>query len=207
MLARAALEDTLETVAAVPVSHRVIALDGAAGRWLPEGFAVLPQQGEGLDERLANAFDGAYRSRRLPMVLIGMDTPQVTIELLLTAVSSLATDDAVFGPSTDGGFWLLGLRVPHPALLLGVPMSQPVTGAALLRRLGEAGLSVAQVPPLTDVDTVDDAVRVAAEAPGSRFARTLAGLTDLTDLPDLTEASRSKAGALDAQDVNAKDLP
>lgn len=174
MLAGAALADTLETVAAVPASRRVIALEGTAGPWLPPGFAVMPQRGDSLDERLAHAFDGAYRSWPLPVLLIGMDTPQVTAGLLLAALSSLVTHDAVFGPATDGGFWLLGLRVPNPALLLGVPMSRSTTGAAQLGRLSAAGLSVAQAPCLTDVDTVEDAVRVAAEAPRSRFAAVLA---------------------------------
>ncbi|WP_433246048.1 TIGR04282 family arsenosugar biosynthesis glycosyltransferase [Streptosporangium sp. CA-135522] len=175
-LATAALADTLGAVAGVPVRRRVLVLRGGTGPWLPPGFAVLPQRGNGLDERLAAAFDDAYRARPLPVVLIGMDTPQVTSPLLACAVAALATCDAVFGPAADGGFWLLGLRRPDPALLLGVPMSRPTTGAAQLRRLRAAGLSVGMLPTLRDVDTVDDAVAVAAEAPSSRFAAVLATL-------------------------------
>jgi rSAM/selenodomain-associated transferase 1 len=173
LLAVAALEDTLRAVAAVPVSHRVVALDGAAGAWLPDGFDVIPQRGAGPDERLAAAFEDAYRAHPLPVVLIGMDTPQVTSRLLLSAVASLASRDAVLGLATDGGFWLLGLRHPDPRLMLGVPMSRPDTGTAQLARLRRAGLTVAAVPSLTDVDTIDDARRVAAEAPRSRFAAAL----------------------------------
>ncbi|MGV9774946.1 TIGR04282 family arsenosugar biosynthesis glycosyltransferase [Streptosporangium sp. NPDC003464] len=175
-LAAAALADTLGAVAAAPVDHRVIALRGGTGPWLPPGFTVVPQRGAGLDERLAAAFDDAHRACPLPVVLIGMDTPQVSSLLLATAVAGLATCDAVFGPATDGGFWLLGLRRPDPALLLGVPMSRPTTGAVQLRRLRAAGLSVGMLPPLRDVDTAEDALAVAAEAPSSRFAAALAGL-------------------------------
>ncbi|MFE3454238.1 TIGR04282 family arsenosugar biosynthesis glycosyltransferase [Nonomuraea sp. NPDC059194] len=172
-LAAAALEDTLRTVARVPATRHVLVLDGAPGAWLPEGFTVLPQRGLGLDQRLAAAFDDAHRLLPVPIVLIGMDTPQVTPDLLATARSLLGPHDAVFGPAADGGFWLLGLRVPDPALLLGVPMSEPTTGEVQLRRLREAGLSVASMPCLIDVDTAADVFAVAALAPWSSFAATL----------------------------------
>lgn len=179
-LAGAALEDTLRTVARVPVARRVIALDGAPGVWLPTGFTVVPQRGDGLDERLAAAFDDTHRLSPTPIVLIGMDTPQVSAGLLAGAVSLLGVHDAVFGPATDGGFWLLGLRAPDPDLLLGVPMSEPTTGEIQLNRLRQAGLSVACLPCLTDVDTMADAVEVAALAPHSRFAAALAGTAVLS---------------------------
>ncbi|MBO3751413.1 TIGR04282 family arsenosugar biosynthesis glycosyltransferase [Streptosporangiaceae bacterium NEAU-GS5] len=173
-LAAAALTDTLQAVAAVPDVRRILALDGLPGPWLPAGFAVLAQRGDGLDERLANAFSDAYRALPAPVVLVGMDTPQLTPALLGAALARLTTCDAVLGPAADGGFWLLGLRRPDPGLLLGVPMSQPTTGSEQLGRLRAAGLSVALLPELVDVDTAADAVTVAAQAPGSRFAATLA---------------------------------
>ncbi|MFE3455038.1 TIGR04282 family arsenosugar biosynthesis glycosyltransferase [Nonomuraea sp. NPDC059194] len=175
-LAAAALEDTLHAVAAARVAHRVLALDGLPGAWLPSGFTVIPQRGRGLDERLAAAFCDAYLLHGAPVVLIGMDTPQATPYLMGLACRALGEHDAVYGPAADGGFWLLGLRRPDPALLLGVPMSRPTTGAAQLRRLRGAGLSVATVPELTDVDTARDAFTVAAQAPGSRFAAALTSM-------------------------------
>jgi rSAM/selenodomain-associated transferase 1 len=175
-LAAAALEDTLRAVAATRASHRVLALDGLPGAWLPDGFAVIPQRGGGLDERLAAAFQDAHRLHRAPIVLVGMDTPQVTPALLDRARAALTECDAVYGPAADGGWWLLGLRRPDPSLLLGVPMSLPTTGECQLGRLREAGLSVAALPELVDVDTPDDARTVAAQAPGSRFAAVLQGI-------------------------------
>lgn len=169
-LAEAALADTLRTVAAAPFERRVLALDGAPGPWLPPGFDVIGQRGDGLDERLAAAFSDAYQG--MPSVLIGMDTPQVSVDLLATAAEPLAagTADATFGPATDGGFWLLGLARPDDALLLGVPMSRADTGARQLARLQEAGLRVTVVPELTDVDTFSEAERIANSTRGSRFA-------------------------------------
>ncbi|MGH3274291.1 MAG: DUF2064 domain-containing protein, partial [Streptosporangiaceae bacterium] len=111
-----------------------------------------------------------------PVVVIGMDTPQVTPALLAAALRPLAdgSADAAFGPAADGGFWLLGLRQPDPSLILGVPMSTAGTGAVQLARLTGAGLRVRLLPCLRDVDTAADAVAVARLAPHGRFAAALA---------------------------------
>jgi uncharacterized protein len=172
LLAEAALADTLAAVAAAPVSRHVLVLDGAPGDWLPAGFDVIPQRGGGLDERLAAAFADTHATLPLPIVLVGMDTPQVTPRLLADAAGSLVSGeaDAVFGPATDGGFWLLGLRRPDRSLLAGVPMSRPDTGRQQIDRLTSAGLRVAMAPELTDVDTFREAELVAGAVPGSRFA-------------------------------------
>ena len=175
-LAEASLADTLAAVAKTTVARRVLALDGAPGRWLPPGFDVIGQRGAGLDERIAWALSDARVTLPLPVVLIGMDTPQVTPELLAAAAEPLVakTADATFGLAEDGGFWLLGLREVDPALILGVPMSRDDTGQRQLARLEQAGLRVHLLPALTDVDTVREAERVAALTPGSRFADYLA---------------------------------
>ncbi len=87
----------------------------------------------------------------------------------------MAECSAWFGPAADGGFWALGLAVPDPALLRGVPMSVPETGRVQRERLLAAGLTVRDLPVLRDVDTAADAAAVAALVPGTRFARALAG--------------------------------
>jgi hypothetical protein len=171
-LAEAALADTLHTMLTVPARRRILVLDGRPGPWLPPGFDIMPQCGGPLDERLA----GAFAAVPGPALLIGMDTPQVAPGLLTVDWQAA---DAVFGPAADGGFWALGLRMPDPGLLRGVPMSTPGTGAIQRGRLLAAGLRVADLPPLRDVDTAADAVAVARQAPRSRFAaraRDLAGV-------------------------------
>lgn len=166
-LAEASLADTLEAVAATPAARRVLVLEGAPGPWLPPGFEVVPQCAGGLDERLADAFARCEG----PALLIGMDTPQVTPELLTVDFTDC---DAWFGPAEDGGFWALGLAEPDPALLRGVPMSTPFTGAIQRARLVAAGLRVRDLPRLRDVDDASDAHAVAALAPCGRFAALLA---------------------------------
>ncbi|MFJ6820283.1 DUF2064 domain-containing protein [Streptomyces niveus] len=180
LIAEAALADTLRTVLAVPARRRVLVLEGRPGPWLPPGIEVVPQCAGGLDERLAAAFAGCTG----PTLLVGMDTPQITPELL-DPVGHFGTAghvdrDAWFGPADDGGFWALGLAAPEcapPDLIRGVPMSVPETGAVQRRRLVDAGLTVRDLPQLRDVDSASDAAYVAALAPHGRFAATLRRLT------------------------------
>jgi rSAM/selenodomain-associated transferase 1 len=171
-LAEAALRDTLAAVTDAAVARAVVVLDGPSGPWLPAGVEVIPQRGDGLDERLANAFS----ELRGPALIIGMDTPQVSPALLERGVRVLRAAGAVLGPALDGGYWAIGLRDPDPRALRGVPMSSAVTLAAQRLRLRELGVSVAELAPLRDVDTYADAIAVAAAAPDTAFARALGHL-------------------------------
>jgi uncharacterized protein len=195
-LARAALQDTLESVAATPATRRVCVLDGDRGDWLPEGFEVIPQRGNGLDERLACAFADVGE----PALVVGMDTPQVTPAQLESAAALLRRPgiDAVIGAAADGGYWALGLRRPDASLLLGVPMSTPWTWAAQRRRLLARGLCVGDLPILRDVDDIQDARAVARLAPTGRFARTLAEVLPKTSS---SVATTSQSDALAGRKV------
>ena len=166
-LARAAIEDTLAAALAVRREiRRVLVLDGEPGDWVPDGFEVIPQRGDGLAERLAAAFEDAGA----PAFLVGMDTPQVTPGLLEAGLDAVLEKDAVFGAALDGGYWSIGLREADARAFDGVPMSRGNTGAVQGARLAILGLRTAILPPLRDVDTIEDARAVAAEAPHGRFA-------------------------------------
>lgn len=171
-LAEAAIVDTLTAVAATPATRRICVLDGEPGPWLPDGFEVIPQRGDGLDERLAAAFADIAA----PTMLVGMDTPQLTPELLTQACDALTDPgtEAVLGLTLDGGYWGIGLHRAWDELFVGVPMSQDDTGAFQLARLQEHGLVVDDdLPVLIDVDDVEAAQQVAALAPDTRFAQAL----------------------------------
>lgn len=169
-LAAASLDDTLRAVADLPATRRVLAFDGEIPPAAADGWEILPQVSGGLDERLAAIFDAFDE----PTVLIGMDTPQVTAALLAPIFAGDDTTDAWLGLAEDGGFWALAMHKPDGALILGVPMSRDDTGAVQLSRLTDAGLRVHQLPTLVDVDTIEDAHRVAADAPDGLFAGTFA---------------------------------
>jgi len=178
-LAEAALRDTLDAAArATRAGRRVIALDGTPGAWLPAGFEAIAQRGDGLAERLAAAFADVGE----PAFLVGMDTPQLTPELLDAGLDAVADGDCAFGAALDGGYWGIGLHTPDPAVFAGVPMSTVRTGAAQRARMGLLGLHPRILAPLTDVDTFEDALAVAAEAPGTRFAEHVAALMMLEEV-------------------------
>jgi uncharacterized protein len=178
-LAEASLVDTLAAVAATPSARLLVVLDGRPGAWLPAGTEVVPQVGGGLGARLDGAVtEGFARHPGGPVVVIGMDTPQVgpghlrAVARPLSAVDGQDGADAVVAPATDGGYWAIGLRRPVPGAFDGVPMSTTTTGAAQRRRLVQLGCRVATAVPLTDVDDVASARAVAASAPTTVFART-----------------------------------
>ncbi len=175
-LAEVALRDTVDVVSATPALRRVLVFDGPAPRWLPRDYTVIPQRGMGLGERLAAAFEDAGG----PSLLVGMDTPHLSQRLLRRAATILSRSatDAVLGPSIDGGYWAVGLRVPDPRVFLGVPMSDAATGAAQWERLRELGLRTKLLPALRDVDLFEDALAAAKSAPGTRFAAALRALEE-----------------------------
>jgi uncharacterized protein len=200
-VAEAAIADTLaaaDDLSRLPGFDRgrlrpVLVLDGEVGPWLRTPMEVVRQVPGPFDVRLAAAFDGATG----PALLIGMDTPQVTATLLAEAGRALRSADAVFGPAADGGWWALGLRRPDGRLLRGVPTSRPDTGARQRVRLSEAGLTVATLPVLRDVDTAADAeavrparsgrpVRRRAAPRPHRSGRRQPGRDTVTDRPAVT---------------------
>ncbi|MDV6233263.1 MULTISPECIES: DUF2064 domain-containing protein [Rhodococcus] len=175
-LAAASLLDTLDAVSAADVDRRVVALtgnlaDAARSDELTRAlasFTVIAQRGDGLGERLANAHADAATAGSV--LQIGMDTPQVTAQLLSDAAAQLGSSD-VLGFAEDGGWWALGLRNPELArFLLDVPMSAPSTGSDTLDALTAAGASITMLPELRDVDFESDLEAVAQLcAPNSRF--------------------------------------
>jgi len=179
-IAAAALLDTLDAVAAAPVSARVVALTGdldgaASGADIRErlaSFTVITQRGKDFGVRLVNAHADASWDG-LPVLQIGMDTPQVTGDLLSGCARRLLEAPAVLGLARDGGWWVLGVAAPAMTQCLRtVPMSAPDTGELTLKALRDKGINVTTVPTLADVDVVDDVALVReACGPDSRFTR------------------------------------
>ncbi|MGH8793938.1 MAG: TIGR04282 family arsenosugar biosynthesis glycosyltransferase [Stackebrandtia sp.] len=181
-IAEAALADTLQAVADCRAQRRILALDGPPGPWLPPGFEVVPQVRGSFNDRLAAAWDYAGG----PGLQIGMDTPQVTAELLDDSLAAVLDGDAdaALGLAEDGGWWALAMAQSHPHVFRGVPMSHADTGRRQHARLCSLSLKVAELPTLRDLDDVADARAIAALAPGTRTARTVRSLA-----PKLEEAT------------------
>lgn len=177
-LAAAALMDTLRaaTTAAGPRGcHLALtgdledATDAFRLRQLLSGWMISMQRGSTFAERLVNAHRDAGPG---PVVQVGMDTPQVTAELLADTAARLSHHDTVLGAADDGGWWVLGRTDPGRVDAIGdVPMSTSTTYVDTRRSLIAHGSTVAAVASLRDVDTVDDAHAVAEGAPDTEFAR------------------------------------
>jgi len=174
-LAAAAIEDTVAAVRAASATRRILAWEGRPPRW-QRGFQVVGQPPGTLNLRLAAAFATAVSEPTdEPAMLIGMDTPQVTAQLL---DSDWEGADVVLGLSEDGGFWAIGLRHGYPAgLFEGIPMSTSHTGSAQLARLFDLGMTVKLLTPLRDVDQPADAEEVARQFPRLVFSRRYRELT------------------------------
>ena len=181
-IAAAALLDTLDAVASAPIEGRVVAFTGDLHeasnsdeiRDRLADFTVLPQRGKDLAERLAIAhLDAAAAFTGLPVLQIGMDTPQVTADLLSDCARELLACDAVLGPARDGGWWVLGVTNAAMAdCLRSIPTSRSDTGVVTLTALRDTGVDVSLVPVLAEVDTAADVDAGRRDcAPDSRFTR------------------------------------
>lgn len=179
VLAQLSLRRTLETVRRLPVRERWLVMEGTPSASEAKDFVVVPQASGGLDERLAAICDAVTG----PLLIVGMDTPQLASDHLAGVFRDWATEnrqyDAWFGPASDGGFWALAQARPRGALIRGVRMSTGTTGEEQLARLTSAGLLVGMLPELRDMDFLADAVHIAAEIPGSAFACAVTGLRTL----------------------------
>ncbi|MDX3661119.1 DUF2064 domain-containing protein [Streptomyces sp. ID05-26A] len=159
-VAAASLLDTVEAALETPGAVPVVALAGVVRREdVREALAecvVIPQRGDTFAERLVHAHADVARFR-MPVLQIGMDTPQVTPSLL---ASCAEFEEAALGLALDGGWWALGLRDPLRAhVLRDVPMSRSDTGARTLEALQSP-----QAWPITGA--AEPRVRTLKSAPG-----------------------------------------
>jgi glycosyltransferase A (GT-A) superfamily protein (DUF2064 family)/SAM-dependent methyltransferase len=173
-LAAAAVRDTQRAVRASRIPRRILCWDGDP--WdFADGFEVVRQRTGTLNDRIAGAFGDIVRHRSARVLLLGMDTPQISSVLLEVDWEDC---DAILGLSEDGGFWAIGLRTPDAArVFAGIQMSTTRTGSAQLARLLSLGHSVKLLPPLRDIDEPADAAYVADRFPGLEFSQRHAALT------------------------------
>ena len=140
----------------------VLAVDGLApraarrlGDQLGVGRIVL-QGGGGLGARMQRQFQRAAKERARRVVLIGSDLPQLERADLVSAFAALDHQEAVLGPACDGGYWLIGLRRPEPALMEGIAWGSEQVLEQTLAALARRGLKPALLPWRRDLDRGED---------------------------------------------------
>lgn len=123
--------------------------------WLGEAD-WRPQGGGDLGARLERAFDDGFAEGYGPVLALGSDLPALRAEDVAEAVRALERAGAVVGPAEDGGYWLIGLTRPQPAVFRGIRWSTPQVLPQTLSRLEAAGTPPHLLRTLRDVDTQDD---------------------------------------------------
>jgi uncharacterized protein len=159
-LAIAFLQDTWASVSTLDWANAVVASTSALNSASLSGAAEIWPQGEGdLGARLERILQRALESAPLA-IAVGADSPGLPIQFLERARDALKEVDAVIGPCSDGGFYLLGLRRCSPGLLSGIPWSDRQTYERTVAKLRAAGLTVRFLEPWFDVDRPEDLARL-----------------------------------------------
>jgi len=131
--------------------------------------ACLPSFGDCLLRTIEEIFARGHASA----VVLNSDGPTLPTALLIEAANALARpgERAVLGPSTDGGYYLLGLKTPHRRLFEEITWSTDRVAAQTLERARELGLEVHILPAWYDVDDVEGLRRLHREVRAARAAK------------------------------------
>lgn len=118
----------------------------------------LRAQPEGdLGARMRCAFEQAAG----PLLLMGSDCPTIDVALLRSCAEAIAGRPAVFLPTLDGGYGLVGLASPLPEIFDNMPWGADAVMAITRRRLQNLGVDWEEPAEIWDVDTPDDLARLA----------------------------------------------
>jgi glycosyltransferase A (GT-A) superfamily protein (DUF2064 family) len=124
-------------------------------------FDLIPQRGANLSERLSNLFRTQTEPHQRAVIAIDGDSPNLPPEYLQEGVRALgdACTDLILGRSEDGGYYAIGMRMPHDSLF-DLRMSRPSLADNTLAVAKAAGLRVHCLPIWYDVDTEQDLRRL-----------------------------------------------
>lgn len=171
-LYRVALQETVARFADGPAAS-VLCCAGRQG-WFARTFPGLPRlpQGRGnLGARLARVTAALFAAGGGPVAVAGADSPDLPLPLLAAAFAALADAEVAAIPCRDGGYALLALRGPAPALFAGIPWSTPEVLAATQARAAALGLRFATVGAWDDLDDLPSLHRLLARSPECATAR------------------------------------
>jgi rSAM/selenodomain-associated transferase 1 len=133
--------------------------DEVAATWpekAPRPQNTKIQQGEDLGQRMDQALTDLFEMGYSRAMLLGSDHPNVPPAYLDQGFAALHHSDVALGPTSDGGYYTIGLTKSQPALFSGITYSQPTVFSETLGRVRSESLSLHCLPPWYDVDTVED---------------------------------------------------
>jgi len=117
-------------------------------------FTVQPQVEGDLGQRMAASFAQAFSRGASSVVLTGSDVPDLTGQLVRDAFQALESNPIVIGPAADGGYYLVGMRVPGAQLFEGIAWSSKHVLAQTQGLARAQKLEIAYLPELYDMDTI-----------------------------------------------------
>lgn len=180
-LYQAFLDDVVAAARSVRDAEVELWIPGRPSGELADRYAGLPvrrQSGPDLGARLSDALGTTFEEGAGRAVVVGSDHPTLPVSHLASAFAALDDADAVFGPTTDGGYWAVGLRAEAwpgaRGLFEGIPWSTGRVMATTRRRAGGLGIRIEVLPTWYDVDDAEQLARLQDDLePGSATARTL----------------------------------
>lgn len=120
------------------------------------GAHLLEQRGPDLGARMRQALQDAFDQGAQTALLTGTDLPTLPCARLTEALALIKTHDIVLGPTTDGGYYLIGLRKMVSTLFEGIVWSTASVFAETKKKVEAAGLSLGLLPECRDLDTLED---------------------------------------------------
>jgi len=168
-----------------------VCFTGAARRefrsWLGSDLAHAAQPAGDLGVRLRQGFTSAFHSGARRVVAFGSDVPGLSAAVLHQALAGLREHDVVLGPAADGGYYLIGMKCDQPALFSGIVWGTERVCAQTRAAIRRQGLSLEELPTLSDVDLPEDTSALPADP---RFADVWTGKPLLSVIiPTLNEAA------------------
>lgn len=124
--------------------------------WSGEQFEKKLQKGDDLGGRMSAAFQEAFEAGYKKVVIIGSDCADLAPHHIKNAFTDLETNDAVIGPSQDGGYYLLGLTNYRAELFSDIAWSTPEVYDATIELFDRLGISFSTLETLNDIDTIED---------------------------------------------------
>jgi rSAM/selenodomain-associated transferase 1 len=143
----------------------------------------FPQRGADLGARLHQAFRWTYEQGYQRTIVIGSDTPHISLDIVARAREALDIADVVLGPADDGGYYLIAMRKPHD-VFRNIPMSTNMVMQLTTDLACRQGLKVYTLENLFDVDELPDLLRLAEllQANSSLAPATAACLESIKEL-------------------------
>ena len=120
--------------------------------WAGRGFEYYYQEGSDLGERMNNAFKKVFTFGAKKAIIIGTDVPDISKKLIATSFTYLDEKDFVIGPSTDGGYYLLGMKNLNCDLFSGIEWSTESVLDRTINRITENDFSFTKLEQLYDID-------------------------------------------------------